>query len=159
MEPNTVQREEETVVGLGGSFGEQPFNGISKLWDEFSKRSNEIAHQKPGFVLGVCMMKSHPDCPLQPGDSIVYMAAKPVTKVEDVPAGMIVQKIPASKYAVFTHKGPLSALPQTIQYIMGTWVPQNSELHKKGAPNLELYDHRFNPETLDGEIDIYIPIN
>lgn len=158
MEPNMVQRGEETVVGMGGSFSEEPFKEISKLWDDFNKREGEIAHQKPGYALGVCM-KSHPDCPLKPGDSIVYMAAKPVSKVENVPHGMIVQKIPASKYAVFTHKGPLSDLPQTIRYIWGTWVPRNSELHKKDAPDFELYDERFNPETLDGEFDIYIPVN
>lgn len=159
MEPNMVQRGEEIVVGMAGSFSEEPFNKISKLWDQFNVHAGEIPHQKPGYSLGVCM-KSHPDCPLQAGDSFVYMAARPVEDVNDnIPAGMIVQKIPASRYAVFTHKGPLTDLPKTIRYIWGTWVPRNSELHKKDAPDFELYDERFDPDTLTGEFDIYIPIN
>jgi AraC family transcriptional regulator len=103
-------------------------------------------------------MKSHPEVPLEPGDAIVYMASLPVTAADNIPPGMVAQKLPASKYAVFTHKGPLANLPTTIRYIWGTWVPGNAEIHKKDAPDFELYDERFNPETLDGEFDIYIPI-
>lgn len=36
------------------------------------------------------------------------------------PKGMISYKVPPSKYAVFTHSGPISAIQNTVKYIWGT---------------------------------------
>lgn len=158
MEPYMVHREAETVVGMGNSYREEAFSKISKLWEEFVPHMGAVKNVKVGYTLGVCL-QSHPDINLKEGDTFVYMASVPVTRAEALPQGMVSYTIPASRYAVFTHKGPLANLPQTIRYIWGTWVPRNSELHKKNAPDLEVYDERFNPETLDGEFDIYVPVN
>jgi len=50
-------------------------------------------------------------------------------------------------------------LPHTVNYIWGTWVPKNVDVTKqKGAVDFEFYDGRFNPETRDGEFDIYVPV-
>ncbi len=158
MEPKIVDRGEELVVGMADSFHEGEHKEIGELWPKFMARVSEIHDTKSGYTLGVCAA-SHPDVKLQDGDTFVYIAAMPVKDLENPPKGMVAMKIPASKYAVFTHKGPISELPHTIRYIWGTWVPRNSDRHKKNAPDLEIYDERFNPKTLDGEFDIYVPIN
>src|SRR5262249_2582381 len=148
---------EELVIGMAGSFGENCHKEISKLWERFNERSHEIRHIKPGYAIGLCM-SSHPDVTLKEGDSIVYAACLPVTQIADVPKGMISHKIAASKYAVFTHKGPISTIENTVKYIWGTWVPKHSDIHKKDAPDFELYDERFNVDTLEGEVDIYLAV-
>jgi len=64
----------------------------------------------------------------------------------------------AVDYAVFTHSGPISTIQNTVKYIWGTWVPKHSDIHKKDAPDFELYDERFDVERLDGEVDIYVAV-
>lgn len=48
-------------------------------------------------------------------------------------------------------------IQKTIKYIWGTWLPK-SGYEYTGTPDFELYDDRFNPLEMKGEIDIYIPI-
>lgn len=157
MEPKFVERGEELVIGMADSFGEDCHQDISKLWERFNERFHEIKNVKPGYALGLCLA-SHPGVPIKEGDSIVYSACLPVTKIENIPEGMISNKIPPSKYAVFTHSGPISTIQNTVKYIWGTWVPKHSDIHKKDAPDFELYDERFNVDTLDGEVDIYVAV-
>ena len=70
---------------------------------------------------------------------------------------MVTCEIPASRYAVFTHRGLLINLPHTIKYIWGTWVTKGEYQHKN-APDFELYDERFDPHSESSEFDIYVPI-
>ncbi len=121
-------------------------------------RQGEIKNVKPGCAFGICMA-SHPSVEKKERQTFVYMSGLPVSKVESMPDGMISCEIPARKYAVFTHKGSLDTLPHTVNYIWGTWVPKNIEAYQhKDAIDFELYDDRFDPKTLSGEFDIYIPV-
>jgi len=88
---------------------------------------------------------------------MIYVAAIPVSKVEDVPPGMVVCDIPAATFAKFTHRGPIMDIGHTVAYIWGTWVPQ-SGLELRNLPDLELYDERFDPVSESGEVDIFVPI-
>jgi AraC family transcriptional regulator len=70
--------------------------------------------------------------------------------------------VPAGTYAVFTHYGPLfgeNGLNTSYEYIYGHWLPQ-SGYELSGAPELELYDERFDPNgSPQSEMDLYVPIN
>lgn len=156
MQPVIVEHKEELVIGMGGSFAENPFWEINKLWDKFNEREDEIPNIKGNYALGVCMPK-HDDLPVKEGDSFVYIAGRPVSSLDEVPEGMVAVKIPSRKYAKFTHKGPLTNLPHTVNYIWGTWLPK-SEYKHANSPDFELYDERFDVKTLSGEIDIFVPI-
>ena len=59
--------------------------------------------------------------------------------------------------AVFSHKGSPNNLNLTYEYIIGTWLP-NSGYEPVMSPDFELYDQRFNPESEDSEMFIFIPI-
>lgn len=156
MQPKIVERGPDLAVGLGGSFPHNSFSKISNLWTDFQRRMEEIGAVRSGYALGVCSA-THPDIQVQPGDNFIYVAALPVTSADAIPDGMVKCEIPGGRYAVFTHKGPLSDLPHTINYIWGTWVPKG-EYSRRDTPDFELYDERFDEKTLDGEFDIYIPI-
>ena len=156
MQPEIVEQAEELVSGMGSSFAENPFWQINKLWDDFNQRENEIPNLKGNYALGVCMPR-HDDLPIKEGDTFVYIAGRPVTSLDKVPEGMVAVKIPARKYARFTHKGPLTNLPHTVNYIWGTWLPK-SEYKHANSPDFELYDERFDVKSLSGEIDIFVPI-
>lgn len=158
MEPVYKEMEEIMAVGMGKSFKLGEFEAIAGLWQRFEKRAGEIENVVPGFSLGVCL-EQHPEIEIEDGDKFIYIAAYPVNSKKDspVPGGMKQVRIPKSRYAVFTHRGPIDKITQTVNYIWGTWIPKNSASVKKG-PDFEFYDERFNPETLEGEVDIYIPV-
>jgi len=156
MEPKIVTREEEHVIGMGGGFAEGATAAIHSLWEEFLTRKHEIKNVKEGYALGVCAAQ-HPDIGKRDGDAFTYIAGLPVTSLDDIPPGMVATKLLASRYAVFTHKGPLADLPHTISYIWGTWVPKG-ECKRREIADFELYDDRFDPESESSEFDIYVPI-
>jgi AraC family transcriptional regulator len=45
----------------------------------------------------------------------------------------------------------------TVKQVWGRWLPASRYRHLP-APDFELYDERFHPETGDGEVDIYVPV-
>jgi len=105
------------------------------------------------------LKRSDRHVPTEPGQTFVYIAGLPVTELGALPEGMVSCTIPKAKYAVFTHKSHLDNLPNTINYIWGTWIPKNIEkYHHTSGPDFELYDSRFNPATETGEFDIYVPV-
>lgn len=128
---------------------------IPKLWQGYRPREKEIVHGDPEINLGVCMdipkeLKTHPE-------EMLYIAGKQVSSFDDVPGGMETFIIPASDYAVFTHKGPIETYSQTVMYIYGTWFPKSGKKMKM-APDFEYYDQRFKLHSTDSEVDIYVPI-
>ncbi|MBX9688182.1 MAG: AraC family transcriptional regulator [Candidatus Obscuribacterales bacterium] len=158
MECKIVSREAEYAIGMGGSFIPKSVPAINALWNRFLSRSGEIKQSKAGLALGICC-NAHPDLKKENDECIIYVAALPVEHFDeiDLPEGMLVCKLEAGRYAVFTHKGPLRNLPESINYIWGEFIP-NSNFKFRDAPDFELYDERFDPDKLDGEIDIYVPI-
>ena len=155
MQPKIITREADMAIGMGGSFTQGDTEKISALWMKFVDRIPEIQNKKD-YSLGVCM-SAHPKVPVKPGDTFVYVAAMPVSKVEHVPDGMVVCELPKSTYALFTHKGQISDIRHTVEYIWGTWIPE-SNYKLRDTPDFELYDERFDPATGSGEVDIYVPI-
>ncbi|KKL10041.1 hypothetical protein LCGC14_2559820, partial [marine sediment metagenome] len=88
-----------------------------------------------------------------------YIVCNEVSQVEEVPEGMITETFPAQKYAVFTHIGKLNNLGETIRYINGEWLPNNSTYERVPyGIEFEYYDQRFRLNSDDSELDLYIPI-
>ncbi len=87
-----------------------------------------------------------------------YMAAVEVKDFNDIPITMLGKTIPANKYVVFTHKGPVKDLYKIYYYIYTKWFPE-SNYEKVPGYDFELYDERFKDgKSADSEVDIYIPV-
>lgn len=154
--PAIIERCAEYAVGMAACFVPSSFLQIHALWNQFLPRINEIETAKPDYQLGIRSF-SHPLVETKSADSFVYAAAVPVNSIAQVPEGMVPWELSSGRYAVFTHRGKLSDLQHTVDYIWGIWVPSMAN-KLRDVPDFELYDQRFNPESLDGEIDIYMPI-
>lgn len=162
MQPKIIEKEAMKIVGYGGSFisinspDKNNFEVIPKIWGRYQTKHQEIKEQITQYSIGVCWclddakLKSHPD-------ECYYIAGSVVKNFTDVPEGMMTKEIPAGKYAVFTHKGTLQKLSHTMSYIYGSWAAQ-SEYKLRDAPDLEIYDERFKPDSEDSEFDLYIPV-
>jgi AraC family transcriptional regulator len=157
MKPKIVSREAVTVVGLE-YVGKNEQREIPALWDIFWKRRQEVRDKtQPNVALGVCGE-------VREDGAFSYVAGFQVQQAKDIPEGMVVKQVPAAKYAVFTHRGPLSDvendLDSTYAAIYREWLPA-SGYEQADSPDFELYDERFvfgQPQQPQSEIDIYIPI-
>ena len=43
------------------------------------------------------------------------------------PPGIVIDKIAAGRYAVYTHRGPYEGLPAAYKVLYGLWLPQSGE--------------------------------
>ena len=155
MEPKIISRDEFNVVGMEiiTTLKEnQQQQTIPQLWGRFIPRCKEIKDgNNPHVAYGLCFGT-------EPDKEFSYVAGVEVSSLDDVPEGMVSRTIPASKYAVFTHKGPFKNLGETYTYIYGTWIPKSG--HQLYQPfDFEYYDERSTyPDGPNTEVDIYIPI-
>jgi AraC family transcriptional regulator len=154
MEPRIVREPALHVIGMAGRFTPRS-SRIPALWGRFAPRIHEVPGRRGLHTLGVCI-----DASSDTVDEVgfTYLAGVEVDRSGDVPRGMIAITIPAGTYAVLTHRGHLSRLPDTVRHVWGRWLPASRYRHV-AAPDFELYDPaRWDPATGEGDVDLYVPI-
>ena len=158
MEPRIVKKDAIKMIGLM-YYGDNKNWEIPKIWEEFTPLIKNIPNiLQVNEAYGLCF---YTESTSKTG-LFYYLAARPVTSLEEIPIPLVGKTLPASEYAVFTHKGPLlgktNNIKDTYMYVYGTWL-QNSPYVNPYSYDFEFYDERFtgsdNPES---EIDICIPI-
>lgn len=148
MEPKIVSKPTFTVVGM--KFRGKPEGGeIPALWREFNPRVREIRYlSESDNFYGV--MDNYDEKTGQ----FDYVSAAEVSKVVDVPEGMMSWDVPANKYAMLEFK--FSEIRQAFQNIY-RWIPDSGNERAPG-PEFEYYPSEFNPDNPDSMMQIYIPI-
>ena len=162
MEPRFIELPEKKVVGLGAKFisilsaDKTNMAVIPQLWGQFMGRFGSIRNKKSDVCYGVVE-----DSPGKGSgarkDELFYIACVEVSDFGSVPQGMIHRTVPAGRYAVFTHKGVLGRLGQTMKFIYESWLPK-APVKLRDAPEVEMYDERFVPNSENSEFDILLPI-
>jgi len=152
MRPKIVERGTFHVVGLRRRFKPGEHEAMGDLWGEFAPRSAEVADADACECFGVIVGDSRPGDP-----GFLYMACAASKTPERVPPGMTAFTVPAAKYAVFTHHGPIRTFHETVAKVWKEWLPA-SGLKARDAPELEVYDERFHLESEDSECDVCVPI-
>ena len=154
MQPTIKDMPGFIVVGME-YVGKNQHREISQLWEVFNPRRGEIPHLvQPLVAFGVTGV-------MRPDGTFSYLAGYAVSAVEQLPAGMTAVTVPPARYAVFTHRGPLFGVPHdldaTYQYIYHSWLPA-SGFKRANTPAFEWYDERFEWDSAESEMDIYIPL-
>ncbi len=149
-----VEFEGCVVEGMSGTFAPMDPK-IPALWGKFLQSSGGASQGRRSF--GICA--SLTTCPdeVQQEGRFWYMASHEA-EGEESPEGLERFEIPPGTYAVFTHRGPISRLGETVKDIWGVWVSRTA-LKLRQAPDFELYDERFKGDAPDSELDIYIPVH
>ena len=153
LTPELRQFEGRLVAGPGMdyNFGVDPLE-INRLWRSFIPRQAELNPEiRPGAAYGVNYAGT------LSGSGFRHIAALPVTKTQTVPPDMETFHLPEGTYAVFTHTGRLADFPKTVTHIWGTALTK-SGLEPAADLDFELYDERFDAETLEGAIEVWIPV-
>jgi len=159
MKPRIVEQEGFAVIGIAvrtNNTKEMTKDGaIGKQWARFMQEGllEKIPHRADQNIVAVITdYASDKD-----GDYTQVIGTR-VTSIDNVPAGMVVKKIPPGRYAVFTsEKGPVAqVVVATWQKI---WATPKSEPGGNRAYNadFEVYDERArDPQAT--VMDVYIGI-
>lgn len=150
MRPRIEAGPALTIVGMRQRHAMAGAAAISQQWVRFAQHLGTIPGEKPGVTFGVCA--NYDD-----DGGYDYLAGVAVDRFGDLPAGFTTQQIPARRYAVFTHVGHVATISATFKHAWGEWLPASGET-AADAPMFERYDHRFDPMTGAGEMEVWLPL-
>ncbi len=150
MDVKIINQPAMTLIGLRYQ-GKNQNNEIPALWKVFNKRAAEIANGLEN-AYGVCRVP-----PGLPEGEFEYIACMPVSKVENVPAGMQVVNLPELKCIAYPHHGKLDNLGETYAALYQAWLPQSGLEVVEPGFDMEFYGDEFN-FTDDSVFYIYVPV-
>jgi len=149
-EPRFVHGEELLIAGLGERFTAERAQGIATLWQRFVPHIGRVPGQQGGESFGVC-------CNPDEDGSFEYIAGVQVNRVDELPPGFTSMRLPARRYAVFLHRGHISAIHETFAAIFQRWLPA-SGLEAADAPEFERYSADFEPMAGTGQVEVWVPL-
>lgn len=148
--PRFENRDTILIAGLGARYRRGGDPAIPSQWQRFMPHIGQVPAQVGDVTYGV-------GANFDDEGAFDYIAGVEVSRFEDLPAELTSIRLPARRYAVFTHKGHVSSIPATMRAIWQDWVSKSG--HKfADAPFFERYDQRFDPKTGDGEFEIWMPL-
>lgn len=159
VHPRIVELPEIMVAGIRGETTLRD-NRLRELWDRTNSLYKQIPNRIPGGrSLGICEACAE-NTLYTMNDDILFteVAGTEVSSFDGLTEPFVQKIIPGGRYAVFTHRGTLRMLPQTFDYIWGTWFLATKE-ELDWREDFELYDERFlGYDHPDSEVDLYIPV-
>lgn len=148
MEPRIAKKGQFHVIGMECNTTLKDTLAsytIPKLWQEvFVPRISQIKN-----ISGDCGIGYEKYDPYNTNE-IYHLACFEVSKIEDVPRGMVARTIPAATYAVFTYpdEGDPVSYGKIIKYAFNEWLPKSEyswaadytfETYRDVSPKTELY--------------------
>jgi AraC family transcriptional regulator len=161
LEPQIVEKPPLQVVGLEAAFihalSAEATNAevIGPLWDKFIHRAREVPNRIGEEMFGI--IYGRPEKERAHPDELQYIAAVRVSTAKEIPRGMVEWTVPAGTFAVFTHRGPIQAIRETVREIYRVWLPQSAFRHAEIA-DVELYDHRFHCDRDNSEMEYWVSV-
>src|ERR1700742_2442574 len=152
LSPRFEDGQAMTIAGLRGHFTFSDTQGIPSLGNKFM--SGGPLPPEPGeYHYGLCF---------RAGGGFDYLCGVEISRPEGLPARLELCKIPAQRYAVFTHREHVSRLRITLDAVWRKWLPSSGyqvDSPANGAPDFfERYGKNFNPHTGMGDIEIWLPV-
>jgi AraC family transcriptional regulator len=160
-EPQIVEKPALTVVGLEAPFisamspDATNLKVIGPLWERFVKRADQIPHRIGHDMVGVIF--GRPTAERSHSHEMQYIAGVPVSSTAQIPEGMVAHTVPASTFAVFTHRGPITAIGNTVKQAYREWLP-NSGFQHAGVADVEMYGELFCGGGEDSEMEYWISV-
>lgn len=147
--PRVVTGPARLVAGLKARYTFDTNQGIPAQWMAFDAWCPQIPAPVGSAAYGVC-------CDYRDG-SFDYLAGIEVSRADELPRELDSVRLVAGRYAVFEHRGHISAFRKTVYTIWNKLIP-DLKLMIADAPNFELYDERFDPKTGSGVVEIWLPL-
>ena len=149
-EPRFETRKAFLVAGLSARYDyESCGGGIPAQWQRFGPYIGSVAGQVGSDAYGVRYNSDD--------NGLDYLCGVEVGEFSQLPPELSRVRVPANRYAVFTHYGHISAIRSTWSTIWSKWLPKSGH-QIADAPDFERYDARFDPRTGNGAVEIWVPL-
>ena len=97
-----------------------------------------------------------------PDGDVDYLAGIGVTSFDGLDQDFDRMVVPDQNYLVVTHEGDVANIRNTWNWIFAEIPPKSLGLEIVEVfamtPEFEVYDERYNAQTGEGEIDIWVPV-
>jgi AraC family transcriptional regulator len=123
---------------------------IPRQWDDFQELGGlpgQVGAAAYGAICG-----GDPQ-----SQTMEYMCAVEVQSFEGLPKNLGRMRVPAVRYAVFLHGDNVATIQSTWREIVSSWLP-SSGLRSANTPDFEVYDERFDGETGEGGVEIWLGV-
>lgn len=148
--PRFEERGALFIAGIVGRYKQGGDPAIPSQWQRFGSHIGNVPHQVGDVAYGVVAN-------FDDEGAFDYIAGVEVSRFDDLSPDFATIRIPARRYAVFTHKGHVSSIPATMSVIWSDWLPTSG--HKfADAAFFERYDTRFDPRTGEGDVELWLPL-
>lgn len=127
---------------------------VKQMEDRFHSRIGEIANR---IGTEAYLVQQYPQGQAFDNETpyTVFIGAQ-VESIADVPEGMSSHVMPQGEYVKVTHQGLEADLHHTYSSVYGEWIPQSGR--KIQRFDYEVWDERYQPESADNQIDLYIAL-
>ena len=136
------------VAGPNRRYTPQTRQNIPTQWREFAPLMDKVPGRAGKQSYGVCWNTA--GCDFDYVTGVELAAGKPV------PAGYAEVEVPAGRYAIFTHSGPITEFPQTLDKIWTQWAPE-AGLKIGQGPCVERYAPDFRDDK-PGGVEVLVPL-
>lgn len=148
--PTFVDAPERLISGRSQTYTRENRSEIPQQWRLFVPHIGTIPGQVGRTTYGVCW-KSKSD------GGFDYLTGVELNAAEELPKDFTCVRLPAGRYAVFTHDKHVSEIPVTVDAIWREWAP-DCGLEIATTPWFERYTEAFDPQTGSGGIEIWVPL-
>ncbi|MER8849724.1 MULTISPECIES: AraC family transcriptional regulator [Mesorhizobium] len=138
------------IAGLGERYSCESSAGIPMQWQRFAPYIGHIPGQVAGVFYGVCLNGDD-------AGNFDYVVGVEVRDFADLPKEFQRVRVPARKYAAFTHREHISTIRRTINTIWNSWLPASGH-EVADAPEFERYGPEFDARTGNGGLEIWVPV-
>ncbi len=149
--PEIMEEELQLIVGVSKSYNQETMSKAGTQWSDFKDKAASIPNTKGHTLYGICY--NYNDM----GD-MDYLTGVEVQNFDDVPSHMEKIRLEPQTYARFEYEGPVNKMDEAWTHIFEEWIPQNEEKYLKGEPMIERYGRDFDPQRMEGRVEILIPL-
>lgn len=138
------------IAGLSERYDSETCAGIPAQWQRFAPHLGYIPGQVGETAYGVL-------CNSDDAGNTEYISGVEVSDFSRVPAELARLRIPAQRYAVFTHREHISTIRRTWFTIWNKGLPESGSQTAEGI-SFERYGPEFDGRTGTGGFEIWIPV-
>ncbi|WP_394922239.1 helix-turn-helix domain-containing protein [uncultured Robinsoniella sp.] len=160
VEVKNVEAGTITVVGCRKST-KKGFIVIGKCWNFLHGKKHKIKNRTdPDFLIGIndySMFRYNEEDDANPAFN--YIAGAQVSVAKEIPKGMDVFILPASKYVVFTFRGRNDdSLQPIVEYIYQEWFPEAACQFNENNPYDFVKYGEITDRNGESEIQFWVPV-
>lgn len=152
--PRIIEGRQLTIAGLAERHGADKPEEVPAQWQRLGPYLDIIPHTTgPRCAYGVVVDIFFGS------DSFQYLNGLEVSAMDDLPPELTALRLPAQRYAAFSHPGHVSKMRQTVHTIFNRSIEEHG-LDVGDFPNfVEYYGPAFDVGAGCNDVEIWVPLN